>query len=413
MPHPLLEVLLALCLVAAVAVAVRQWRMAAALHRQHAALVGELRARDEEARHLVEVRLPALAESLFQPSVPVPGPLHAHLATTGYGHSMQAAMGQLDHHVRAALARADQAARATLQATMRGLQGLTSEQRRAISDMQTRYDHPGILDALLGIDHMNAQISRRAQAVAVLCGAWPGQQRGDVALEDVVRGAISRVRDFLRVQTAAQTDQLVVGRVVEPVVLAVAELLDNATRHSPPTTAVEVSIKWVHNGAAIVIDDGGIGMHEQDKQKATEILSGAQPVDVTRLGDPPKIGFPVIGALARRYGFQVTVDSQSPYGGVRAVILLPTALLAHPSAQDAPTLPPPSVPAPAQAPPAGLYPQRRRRAADPALQQPQPAAADAPPRSPEQAAAVAAAFQQAPRAARTTPSPDREGNPPS
>src|SRR5687768_15843632 len=113
MPHPLLEVLLALCLVAAATVAVRQWRVAAALRRRHAELHGEVRARDEEARHLVQVRLPALAESLFQPSVPVPGPLHAHLAASEYGHSMQAAMGLLDHHVRAALARADQAARAT------------------------------------------------------------------------------------------------------------------------------------------------------------------------------------------------------------------------------------------------------------------------------------------------------------
>ncbi|MBG0818425.1 ATP-binding protein [Planomonospora sp. ID82291] len=412
MSHLLIEVLLTLCLVVTAVVAVRQWRLSAALHRRHAELLGELRARDEETRHLVETRLPALAESLIQPSVPVPGLLHPHLESSTFGRSVQAAMGLLEHHVRAALGRADQAARATLAATMRGMQSLAGEQRHAISAMQRRYDHPDILSDLLGIDHMNAQLGRRAQAIAVLCGAWPGQQRGDVPLENVVRGATSRIRDYPRVRTTARPDLALLGRVVEPVVLAVAELLDNAARHSPPTTGVEVSVYPVHTGAVIMIDDGGIGMHEHEHRHATEILSGAQPVDVTRLGDPPKIGFAAIGALAHRYGFQVSVDSPSPYGGVRAVILLPTELLAHPSVPEVPTLPPPT-PAPAAlaAPAAGLYPQRRRRAADPALQQAQPPAAAAPPRSPQQAAAVAGAFQRAPREARTTVSPSPEGNP--
>lgn len=406
----LIEVLLALFLVAALVVAGRNWRTTTVLRRRHTELLRELRARDEEVHHLVTVRLPTLAESLHQPSVPVPVPLHPHLAASAYGHSLQAVMGQHEHGVRTALARADQAARATLQATMRGLQSLAGEQRHSISAMQGRYDHSEILGDLLEVDHMNAQIGRRAQAVAVLCGAWPGQQRGDAALEDVARGATSRIRDYLRVKISAQTDLAVIGRAVEPVVLAMAELLDNATRHSPPATSVEVSIYPVHTGTVIMIDDGGIGMHEQDRQYATEILSGAQPVDITRLGDPPKIGLPVVGVLARRYGFQVSVDSPSPYGGVRAVILLPTTLLAHPATPSAPNLPPPA-PTAVQPPPAkAAYPQRRRRTPDPALQQTQPRPIDVP-RSAEQAAAVAGAFQQAPRAARTSVPPAPEGNP--
>ncbi|NEE60498.1 ATP-binding protein, partial [Streptomyces sp. SID8455] len=42
---------------------------------------------------------------------------------------------------------------------------------------------------------------------------------------------------------------------------------------------------------------------------------------------PPQFGFAVSGMLAARYGFRVSVDSVSPYGGVRAVVLIPDELL--------------------------------------------------------------------------------------
>ncbi|MFI6513060.1 ATP-binding protein [Streptosporangium sp. NPDC050855] len=460
MSQPLPEVLaalLALCLVATAVVAVRQWRAARALRRRNDELADQLRARDEEARHLVTSRLPALAESLSQPSVVVPGPVHEHLTSTEYGQNLQATMPLLTYHVHSALARADHAARATLTATMRSLQSLAGEQRRAISAMQSRHDHPDVLAGLLEIDHTNAQFGRRAQAIAVLCGSWPGRQRGDVALETVARGATSRIRDYLRVKTSAQTDRAVVGLAVEPVVLAMAELLDNATRHSAPDTDVEVSIESVHNGAVIVIDDRGIGMHEQDKQRATQTLSGADPVDVTRLGNPPKIGFPAIGALARRYGFQVTVDSRSPYGGVRAVVFLPNALLTHAGTGTGPSLPssasnaalpsaspahssspglaqvqaqaqassssdryptvrpaahPVAQPAAGPAPGSNGYPQRRRLVPDADLQQNVTAltAPAEPARSAERAAAAMGAFQRGSDAARASHPIEHEGN---
>ncbi|MGW0737240.1 hypothetical protein ACWD10_32925, partial [Streptomyces sp. NPDC002851] len=54
------------------------------------------------------------------------------------------------------------------------------------------------------IDHANAQFGRRAQAIAVLSGSWPGRQRAASALTDVVRGAKSRIRDYRRVQIHGQ-----------------------------------------------------------------------------------------------------------------------------------------------------------------------------------------------------------------
>jgi hypothetical protein len=221
----------------------------------------------------------------------------------------------------------DESARASLLAAMRNLQALTNELRSAISRVQGRHDDPAVLEDLLVVDHASAQVGRRVQAIAVLCGGWPGRQRGAVALLDVARGATARIRDYLRVEIRAEINPAVMGRFVEPVVLAVAELLDNAARHSQPQARVQVTIRKVQNGANIVIDDAGVGMNEQEITRATRFLSGEVPIDVTKLGDPPAFGLPVAAVLANRYGFRVSLDSTSPYGGVRAVVFLPNALL--------------------------------------------------------------------------------------
>ncbi|MBH5337414.1 ATP-binding protein [Streptomyces pactum] len=320
------------CLAAVAAVVLvlllRQHRITTTVRKRNAALEGSLRARDAELQHLVAVRLPAVADASGGPA-PLPGLLDDRLAGTDYARSLQSVMELFQQAVEKAQVKADMSAKAALKASMRALQGLAHEQQLSISEMQERHDNPDVLRDLLEIDHANSQFGRRAQAIAVLCGSWPGRQRAASPLIDVVRGATSRIRDYRRVQVHSQIDIAVISRAVEPVVLAVAELLDNAARHSQPNTKVEVSLQPVHNGACVVIDDAGVGMDGQEVQRAVAWLSGRRPVDVARLGDPPQFGFPVIGMLAARYGFSVSVDTRSPYGGVRAVLFLPSALLTH------------------------------------------------------------------------------------
>ncbi|MGW0548715.1 ATP-binding protein [Streptomyces altiplanensis] len=317
---------LAAIVLAGLVLLVRQRRITASLRRRLTALEADLRARDEEARHLVEARLPVLAEAPHQP-VPVPGLLDPQLGPTAYGQSLQRIEELFTRVADTARSRADQSARATLKAAMRALQALANEQQLSISDMQDRHDSPDVLQDLLEIDHANSQFGRRAQAIAVLCGSWPGRQRVASPLIDVVRGATSRIRDYRRVEIHSRVDMEVVSRAVEPVVLAVAELLDNAARHSQPNTKVEVSVQPAHNGACVVIDDAGVGMDARETEEAGRRLTGREDIDINRLGDPPQFGFAAIGVLAARYGFTVSVDTRSPYGGVRAVVFLPHALL--------------------------------------------------------------------------------------
>jgi signal transduction histidine kinase len=454
---------LAVGLLAVTVLLVRQRGITGRQRGRSAELADALRARDEELRHLVAVRLPALEGAPHQPApatgrphppagrfssaaggrlaaegqtfpeagrhlaatgqpaaasapaLPAVGLLDARLADTDFAKCLDGLLERFSDAVRHAQARADQSAKAALKASMRSIQALANEQQVSISEMQDRHDHPDVLRDLLEIDHTNAQFGRRAQAIAVLCGSWPGRQRATSPLIEVVRGATSRIRDYRRIRINGQADIAVESRSVEPVVLAVAELLDNAARHSQPNTTVEVSVQAVHNGAVVVIDDAGVGMDSRGSEHAAALLTGRRAVDVTRLDDPPQFGFAVIGVLATRYGFDVSVDTRSPYGGVRAVVFVPAALLTHADPVQPPSPPVEPARAPrrtartsalAEATTAGGLPKRRRRApvAAPAAEQP-PAAAAAPAeegvgRSAEENARRMGAFARGTRSAR-------------
>ncbi|WP_131763847.1 ATP-binding protein, partial [Actinomadura fibrosa] len=298
----LLAAALAVVAAAGIAAAVllaRQRQVTAELREQNAALARGVDLREKELRHLAEVRLPELVESLHTPGVRVTGPLHdlPRLAPA-YGQALQTVMDLFARTGARVREQADQSAKSTLRGMMRAVQSLANEQQLAISTMQERHDDPDVLDGLLRIDHMNAQIGRRAQATAVLCGSWPGQQRSASSLSDVVRGATSRIRDYLRVNLQGAVNTAVTSRAVEPVVLTLAELLDNAARHSRPDTSVEVNFRTAHNGVAIMIDDAGVAMDAEELKRAAELLSGDASVDVHRLGDPPQVGFAVLMAVA-------------------------------------------------------------------------------------------------------------------
>ncbi|MFE2110949.1 ATP-binding protein [Kitasatospora sp. NPDC059463] len=217
---------------------------------------------------------------------------------------------------------------------------MAHDQQALLDEMERTHDDPALLEGLLKADHAAAQQARLAQTLAVLCGARAGRHWPEpVSLEDVVRGAQSRILPFQRVMIRSRIETAVVGAAAEALIHAVAELLDNATRYSPPSTQVFVTLMPVHNGAVIEIDDGGVGMPEQAVAKASAALAGGSTVEISRLGEVPQLGLAAVGRLAEQYGFRVTLSSApSPYGGVRVVVLLPNALLTEPLPPTVPGL---------------------------------------------------------------------------
>ncbi|MEU0102029.1 ATP-binding protein [Streptomyces sp. NPDC006267] len=223
---------------------------------------------------------------------------------------------------------AEEETKAVLKAAVRTLQGLADEQQVVIEKAQRKYgDDPGILADLMAMDHANSQFGRRAQGIAVLCGGWLGRRETVASVFDVARSAQGRIRHFDRVRVNGQVNFSVVSRAVEPIAVVLAELLANATNYSAPGTPVEINIQAVPTGVCLIVDDAGLGMGQEEKDRAAALLSPQAAISVSSLGIPPQFGFAVSGMLAARYGFRVSVDSVSPYGGVRAVVLIPDELL--------------------------------------------------------------------------------------
>ncbi|MFE1442637.1 sensor histidine kinase [Streptomyces sp. NPDC058739] len=328
--------------------------------------------------------------------------LRAHYAEleNDYAKSVQAAQEQ-----------AEEATKTVLKSAMRTLQGLAAEQQLVVSGLQSKYGESAILHDLLEIDHTNSQFGRRAQSIAVLCDGWLGRQREVASVYDVVRSAQGRVRHYRRVEILSQVDFALTSRAVEPVALALAELLDNATSYSSPDTIVEINIRTVPKGICIVVDDAGVGMNDEERARATKLLSTERVSGVSGLGNPPQFGFAVVGVLAERFGFEVAVDSSSPYGGVRAVLLLPHELLT--------SMPEQRTPAPSAPTTAGLtrggpetaasvastsdgLPKRRRKRPMAIVPGSTPAAGGLA-RSEAETAAIMGAFQRGTQSGRATP----------
>jgi K+-sensing histidine kinase KdpD len=313
--------------------------------------------------------------------------------------------------VEAAQERAEEATKTVLKSAMRTLQGLAAEQQLIVSRLQNKYGESVILQDLLEIDHTNSQFGRRAQSIAVLCDGWLGRQRDVASVYDVVRSAQGRIRHFRRVEILSQVDFGITSRAVEPVALALAELLDNATSYSSPDTVVEINIRTVPKGICIVVDDAGVGMNDEERARAEKLLSSERVSGVSGLGNPPQFGFAVIGVLAERFGFEVSVDSTSPYGGVRAVLLLPHDLLTSAPEQKEPApvvsaaAPAPTHSGPEPAPAASTTPDglpKRRRKRPMAIVPGSASNAPTPARSGAETAAIMGAFQRGTQSGRAT-----------
>jgi F0F1-type ATP synthase membrane subunit b/b' len=352
-----------------------------------------------------------------------------HVAHTGLTHQYSAELADVRKD-------AEEETKAVLKAAVRTLQGLADEQQVVIENAQQKYgDDPGMLADLMAIDHANSQFGRRAQGIAVLCGGWLGRRETVASVFDVARSAQGRIRQFDRVRVNGQVNFSVVSKAVEPVAVVLAELLANATNYSAPGTPVEINIQAVPTGVCLIVDDAGLGMGQEEKDRAAALLAPQAAISVSSLGIPPQFGFAVSGVLAARYGFRVSVDSVSPYGGVRAVVLLPDELLTGdvaspppvaaghydaevsalprrqaPAPSPTPLFPPAGQPTAAPQPTgpattAGGLPKRRRKSPVSVV----PSAEPGPMRSNEETASRLGAFQRGTRSGRdmtTTEGPE-------
>ncbi|MGC5364411.1 ATP-binding protein [Streptomyces sp. DT24] len=280
----------------------------------------------DEIRQLARKRIPAAALALSHSSAPVPGLHGAADVDGGPARLLTEAVEAARTAVIEERQRVDAAARAAMRGTAAKIQSLLNQSQQLLHELQHEYDDPRILQ----LDFRNELALRRTQATAVLCDAWPGLARQSSPLVEVVLGAQSRVAGYERIKIAnhLRDERLaLVARAAEPLAIALAELLANATAYSHPETDVPVTVQQSGGrGALIVVDDAGIGMDDDALVRARALLAGPEEVLLTELGDPPRTGFAVVGRLVAQYGFSCHIEA-SPYGGMRTMLRIPAHLL--------------------------------------------------------------------------------------
>jgi signal transduction histidine kinase len=392
-------------------------RSALRLRAQVAGLEEACAARDGAVARLVALGLPTAADILSDPEAAAPAftvprgldgtPFaeNAGILAERYTSGVRALQAEVAETVRL---RVEEQAHETTESAVRSFAETVVSLGANLSKVVTQglREHRGhdVFETLTLIDHTVQQMIRQAQSYVVVCGGLPGRRWPAQSMTDVLRGAMGRIQDYRRIRPR-ELNRQVIGQAVEPAVHAVATLLDNAARYSPPGSFVDVTFQEGHHGVTIIIDDAGVRMNSEQLDSARRVLSGQEPVDLHRLGPHPKIGFPTVAALSRRYGFQASIDGSSPFGGTRAALFIPEVLLADAVAATPFTAAESERDEVVEATDAGL-PRRRRQAAGAEAEPVPPVLSTAPPRP-----SVAAAWQGGVHGAdrTSTPSDPAEG----
>jgi PAS domain S-box-containing protein len=229
-------------------------------------------------------------------------------------------------------------------------QGLVDRQLELIDELERNEVDPDRLHELFRMDHLATRMRRNVENLIVLSGVDQRRRWSEsVPLRDVVEAAVAEVEEYSRVQVAGIHDLTLAGQAASDVAHLLAELVENATSFSSPTTMVEVSGGPTGNGYVLEIGDHGIGMSDAELAEANRRL--AEPL-ATDIAVSRMMGFHVVGRLAARHGIRVQLRHRW-FGGVAALVLLPAVLLR--SAGQHPAMTPP-VPAGVMVSPEPLLP---------------------------------------------------------
>jgi signal transduction histidine kinase len=204
------------------------------------------------------------------------------------------------------------------------VQALSTSMLADLRDMEGRHNEE-VFGDLLRLDHSTAQAGRLADSIAVLTGARSGRRwTKPIVMESILRGAVGRISAYQRVRVHSSSEAAVAGYAAEGVMHALAELMDNATKFSPPSEQVHVYVEDVPAGVVITVEDGGLVMGEFALRRAEQAVS-AEALDLTTLSGT-RLGLAVVGCLARKHGLTVSFRPSSR-GGTGVVVMIPRQLI--------------------------------------------------------------------------------------
>ncbi|WP_027660479.1 sensor histidine kinase [Salinispora fenicalii] len=205
-------------------------------------------------------------------------------------------------------------------------QGLVHRQLALLDRMERRTEDPDELADLFQVDHLATRLRRHAEDLVILAGSAPSRGwRNPVAMVDLVRGALSEVEAYKRVDIGGVQSAGLVGRTVGDLIHLLAELIENATRFSPPGTRIQVTGVRRVDGYIFEITDQGLGMSTEALADANSLLASSPEFDPTRTD---RLGLFVVARLAARHGVRVRLH-RSESASLTAVVLIPEELVAE------------------------------------------------------------------------------------
>jgi signal transduction histidine kinase len=209
----------------------------------------------------------------------------------------------------------------------RRMQSLVHREIQLLDELEAKVEDPDLLKGLFTVDHLATRMRRQSESLAVLGGATSRRQWSrPVNMYEVLRSAVAEVEQYSRVKVVPPIEGTLDGSAVADAIHLVAELVENATKFSPPHTQVLLRAQNVTAGVAIEVEDRGLGMPPDDQERMNELLADPGRVNIGDLLYDGRIGLFVVSALARRHGIKVQLRSNI-FGGIQAVIVVPRVLI--------------------------------------------------------------------------------------
>ncbi|MTD59457.1 HAMP domain-containing protein [Amycolatopsis sp. RM579] len=208
-------------------------------------------------------------------------------------------------------------------------QSMVELQLTVLEGLESNERDPQRLDELFRLDHLATRLRRNGENLQVLAGGTPARyDTGPVSMVELLRGATSEVKDYQRVSLVNVPNGSVRAQAAADVVHILAELLENATRFSPPDEKVYLTADRGSDGGLLVeVVDNGLGMAAEDLEAANHRLAAG---DVVSPETARRMGLFVVGRLASLHGVTVRLRptlSHSGRTGVTASVHLPGELI--------------------------------------------------------------------------------------
>ncbi|MFJ6437804.1 hypothetical protein [Streptomyces sp. NPDC091416] len=287
-----------------------------------------------ELQHLAAVRVPARVDQLRGPGRLVPGLADERLLGTPAGEACEQVLLAVADAVMNDRIRTDEAAQESVRSAMSTMRTRANEAVALVEQVQHLITDPEQLRVVYELDHTLVVIHREAQRTAVACGDLPGTAREDTALDMALGTAQSRISRHQRVSVMNHVPRETDGRVLgvqapaaEPVIMVLAELMENAVYCSVGSGLVRAEAHRTATGVVVTVSDSGPGLDTVEKQQFVRQMLESPRLLLRDLGSPPRKGMAAIGRLVGRLDGLTLSLAPSSARGLRADLHIDASLL--------------------------------------------------------------------------------------